>query len=133
MKNAIIVILILICCWLGFMVYQNQNKDNSVFEKQKECSSLYQSVKDYIIEDHWFNIPNVWKSEVWSVRTRYNKELDTCLAETHEYVTLNWSGWYKNFTVYSLYDIYNWYEVIDDCASIDNCEKDFRSVVNKYK
>jgi hypothetical protein len=34
------------------MVYQGQSKEASVFDKQKECSSLYQSVKDYIIEDH---------------------------------------------------------------------------------
>jgi len=133
MKNAIIVILILICCWLGFMVYQGQYNNKSVFEKQKECSSLYQSVKNYLTEEHSFNLSDVWKSEVWSVKTRYNKKMDTCLAETTEYVSLWWDGTNDTFTVYSLYDIYNWYKLLEDCSSNHWCQSEFKNAVDKYK
>jgi hypothetical protein len=32
------------------MVYQCQNNNKSVFEKQKECTALYPTVKEYIID-----------------------------------------------------------------------------------
>ena len=126
MKNAIIVILILICCWLGFMVYQSQNKEASVFEKQKECTALYPTVKEYIIDQEeikadesiwWYSYREVNNIELW-----YNKKLDSCIAKVNisdmNYLHTD-SRWEKR---YELTDIQKIIDVTNQRKSLFSCE-----------
>ena len=114
MKNAIIVILILICCWLGFMVYQSQNKEASVFDKQKECSALYDQYKDktkvYISK---------WKySETYvdELTVSYSQEKDTCIASWIVWSIYSDSPYSESYTFY-IVDALKWDIPIFQCWS----------------
>ena len=152
MKNIIIVILILICCWLGFMVYQSQNKEASVFEKQKECTALYPTVKEYIIDQEeikadesiwWYSYRKVDKIELW-----YNKELDSCITRVdisdmdYLYTDNRWDRRYNVTDIQKLIKL-NWWDTLYYCEfnpnnkdsnwKIIDCRSDFNIKYYSYK
>jgi hypothetical protein len=142
-KTLSIAIYILICwifLWLWFYfwrtsyVFDDQVDDN--FDKQTKCINMSKDIREYLKDEFEFDYmeDNIWKSKIWNISVWYNKKLDSCLADTTEYITLNSKDkWWNTITHYTLYNINKWYEVIKQCNDKDWCKEDYKNEVSKYK
>lgn len=131
-KPTIIIGAILICLvllWVWFYFWKSGNESN--FDKYKQCLDLADSVKKHFDSELWET--EFWIIEVSNVTTRYNKKMDTCLADVSIDVNLYVEAPHQSFTQYNLYDVLNWYKILEQCTSPDWCVSEYKEKLNDYK